>query len=207
MAWPVCRGSPKRFVSVLATLLVVAIGVDFVALAHEQLPLAFSIRPDTRLFPGPPIREIVNVTAGLGYACLMRGYGVIEGYEPMLGYRRDAQRSAEEGTSRVSGRVLDGSGSYRTCRLESKSPSISGRAGRGGLYQPESGILVVVQRPSGFRETRVRRDAGPFSRGLTPPVASSCEFIPLVCTWASACRSSAGPCLPRRGWADRAPPS
>ena len=30
------------------------------------------------------------MTAGLGYACVMRGYGVIEGYEPMLGYRRDA---------------------------------------------------------------------------------------------------------------------
>jgi hypothetical protein len=84
------RGSPKRITSAAAALLVVVIGVDLVSLAHEQLPLAFSVRPEPRYFPGPPIREIVNVRAGLGYACVMRGYGVIEGYEPMLGYHRDA---------------------------------------------------------------------------------------------------------------------
>jgi hypothetical protein len=84
------RVTSKRIVSVATALLVVLFGVDFVVLAHQQLPRAFSIRPEARLFPGPPVHEIVNVTSGLGYACVMRGYGVIEGYEPMLGYRRDA---------------------------------------------------------------------------------------------------------------------
>ena len=42
-------------------------------------------------FPGPPVPDIVNVRDGVGYPCVMRGYGVIRGYEPMLGgYRRDA---------------------------------------------------------------------------------------------------------------------
>jgi len=84
------RSSPNRIMSFAAALLVLVIGVDFISLAYEQLPLAFSVRPEVRHFPGPPVREIVNVRSGLGYACVMRGYGVIEGYEPMLGYRRDA---------------------------------------------------------------------------------------------------------------------
>src|SRR5262249_10821267 len=48
------------------------------------------VRPEPGRFPGPPVPEIVNVREGLGYACVLRGYGVIQGYEPMLGYRRDA---------------------------------------------------------------------------------------------------------------------
>jgi hypothetical protein len=54
------------------------------------LPLAFSVRPDSGLFPEPPASSIVNVRAGMGFPCILRGYGVIEGYQPMLGYRRDA---------------------------------------------------------------------------------------------------------------------
>jgi hypothetical protein len=52
--------------------------------------LAFSVRPTAELLPGPPVPEIVNVRAGLGYPSVMRGYGVIEGYEPMLSYYRNA---------------------------------------------------------------------------------------------------------------------
>jgi hypothetical protein len=84
------RGSSTRTFRTCAALLVVVIGVDFVSLAHVQLALAFSVQPDTRLFPGPAVAEIVNVRDGLGYPCMLRRYGVIRGYEPMLGYRRDA---------------------------------------------------------------------------------------------------------------------
>jgi hypothetical protein len=84
------RRSRNRFARAAAALLAVVIAVDFVSLAHRELPLAFSVRPEPRLFPGPPVSDIVNVRDGLGYACTQRGYGVIRGYEPMLGYRRDA---------------------------------------------------------------------------------------------------------------------
>jgi len=84
------RRSRYRIMSVSAALLVVSIAFDYVSLAHQQLPLAFSIRPQPRLFPGSSVPTIVNVRDGLGYACVQRGYGVIRGYEPMLGYRRDA---------------------------------------------------------------------------------------------------------------------
>jgi len=84
------RRSANRLTRAAAALLAVVIAVDFVSLAHRQFPLAFSVRPQPQLFPGPPVSDIVNVRVGLGYACVQRGYGVIQGYEPMLGYRRDA---------------------------------------------------------------------------------------------------------------------
>lgn len=85
------RRSGPRWARVLAALATIAIGADFTALAFRQLPLAFSVRPDPERFPGPPVPTIINVRAGIGYACVSRGYGVIQGYEPMVGgYRRDA---------------------------------------------------------------------------------------------------------------------
>jgi hypothetical protein len=86
-AW---RRSGRRPVRLLAAALTLAIGVDLVALAHQQSRLAFSVPPDPSWFPGPPVAEIVNVRDGLGYPCVLRGYGVIRGYEPMLSYLRDA---------------------------------------------------------------------------------------------------------------------
>jgi hypothetical protein len=80
--WAAVRG--------LAALLVVVIAGDFLSLAHQQFPLAFSVRPEPSFFSGPPVATIVNVRDGLGYPCVTRGYGVIRGYEPMLSYRRDA---------------------------------------------------------------------------------------------------------------------
>ena len=84
------RRSDRQALRALASCLVVIIAADFVVLGYQQLPRAFSIRPDPAYFPGPPVPDIVNVRDGLGYPCAMRGYGVIRGYEPMLSYRRDA---------------------------------------------------------------------------------------------------------------------
>jgi hypothetical protein len=84
------RGSARRIPGFLAVLLVWVIAVDFFWLAHQQFPLAFSVRPEPRLFPGPAVPHIANVREGLGFASVLRGYGVIRGYEPMLSYRRDA---------------------------------------------------------------------------------------------------------------------
>ncbi len=84
------RKSPRWPLRALAVLLAAGIGVDFVILGHQQLPMAFSVRPSSDLLPGPPVREIVNIRDGLGYPCAMSGYGVIRGYEPMLSYDRSA---------------------------------------------------------------------------------------------------------------------
>ena len=84
------RRSNDRRIRVFAVCLTIMVAADFVSLAYQQLPIAFSIRPDSQFFPGPPVATIVNVREGLGYPCVLRGYGVIRGYEPMLSYRRDA---------------------------------------------------------------------------------------------------------------------
>jgi hypothetical protein len=75
----------------LATAAALAVAADLVLLAHQQLPLAFSLRPTADLDPGPPVPTIVTLRSGLGFACTREGYGLVEGYEPMVGgYRRDA---------------------------------------------------------------------------------------------------------------------
>jgi hypothetical protein len=84
------RRSAGWGIRALAAWLVAIVGVDFLWLAHQQLPLAFCVRPEPGWFPGPPVAGIVNVRDGLGYPAVLRGYGVVRGYEPMLGYRRDA---------------------------------------------------------------------------------------------------------------------
>ncbi len=85
------RRSGRRVTRIAAVLVVVAIAADYVGLAHQQLPLAFSLRPEARLIPGPSVPDIVTIRSGLGYPCTQRGYGLVEGYEPMLsGYFRNA---------------------------------------------------------------------------------------------------------------------
>lgn len=84
------RRSGRPGLRTLAVGLTLVIAADFGAIACEQLPRAFSVAPMSSWFPGPPVRGIVNVGDGLGYACVLRGYGVIRGYEPMLSYHRDA---------------------------------------------------------------------------------------------------------------------
>jgi hypothetical protein len=84
------RRSSRRAVRLAAVVLALIIAVDLLWLAHQQFPLAFSVPRAPGLFPGPPVSTIVNVKDGLGYPCIVRGYGVIKGYEPMLSYRRDA---------------------------------------------------------------------------------------------------------------------
>jgi len=84
------RRSPRKAVRALAAALVAAVAADFLFLGHQQFPLAFSVRPDPELFPGPPVPDVVNVLTGLGHPCTLRGYGIIQGYEPMLSYYRNA---------------------------------------------------------------------------------------------------------------------
>ncbi len=84
------RRSGRWGVRALAATLVFVIAADYITLGYQQFPWAFSVRPEPKFFPGPPVPAIVNVWSGLGYPCVLRGYGVIQGYEPMLSYYRDA---------------------------------------------------------------------------------------------------------------------
>ncbi len=105
------RRSDNRRTRVFAAFLTLMIAVDFISLAYQQFPVAFSIRPDPEFFPGPPVASIVNVRDGLGYPCALRGYGVIRGYEPMLSYRRDAatlRKSREDPDYRGEAWTTDG---------------------------------------------------------------------------------------------------
>ena len=200
MSWPDCavlatgsRASRPRYSSYV-------IGVDFVTLAHEQLPLAFSVRPETRFFPGPPIREIVNVRSGLGYACVMRGYGVIEGYEPMLGYRRNAP------TLRRPREHPDYQGESWTARGRVEpvywSPNRM-------VFQVDPGEEVFInQNPGSWWWINGRRAfAGLRCAELMVPFAAKADatgrlelrIIPRSGGSESACRLPAASCWPRRG--------
>jgi hypothetical protein len=105
------RRSVNAYVRSIAAFLTLIIGIDFVVLAYQQFPLAFSIPANSRFFPGPPVGTIVNVRGGRGYPCVLRGYGVIQGYEPMLSYRRDAptlRRAREDPDYRGEAWTADG---------------------------------------------------------------------------------------------------
>jgi hypothetical protein len=86
------RRSGHRIMRALACVFVLMIAADLLALQWEFLPQAFRIAPTApeAAPPGPPVGRVVNVEEGLGFVCQRNGYGVVRGYEPVLGYRRDA---------------------------------------------------------------------------------------------------------------------
>ncbi len=150
------RASPRPAVRIAAASLVVIIGADLVFFGHQQLPRAFSVRPSASLFPGPPVSDIVNVRDGLGYACALRGYGVIRGYEPMLSYYRDAP----------------------TLRLRARMRRIAGKPGRRtDRSSPFSGARTAWSFKSTpgrrFTLTRIRaRGGGPTANPRFPGAAA-----------------------------------
>lgn len=88
-AW---RRSQRRELRWLATLAIGAIAVDYLAYGFLVLPVAFSVAPDEALFPGRPLPRgaVVQVEDALGFPAIARGYGVIFGFEPLMGYDRRA---------------------------------------------------------------------------------------------------------------------
>ena len=76
----------------LANLAMFAIAADYLAYGYEVLPVAFSIAPSEDRFPGPalPPGEIVQVEEWPGFPAVLRGFGVIYGFEPLMGYDRRA---------------------------------------------------------------------------------------------------------------------
>lgn len=82
------RTRGKLPLRILAAGLVLGLGADLVSYGHQILGVASSVAPTESLFPGPPTSSLVNVEGGLGYPAVLRGYGVIRGYQPLLGYDR-----------------------------------------------------------------------------------------------------------------------
>lgn len=98
---------PLRFLALAGAA---AVAVDYGQFAWEVLPRAFSIPAKEEFFPGPAVRRIPSDDGGgfpinierwewppgafgtgdqtLGFACTQRGYGVIRGNEPQMGYDR-----------------------------------------------------------------------------------------------------------------------
>ena len=78
----------------LAAALVIGVICDLALYVHQCLPTAFSVPPAELQSPGPPVERIVNVQtwefegATQGFEAVRRGYGVIQGYCPQLGYER-----------------------------------------------------------------------------------------------------------------------
>ena len=81
----------------LARAAIVAVAGDYLAYGFEVLPVAFSIPPTASRFPGPelPAGSIVQIGDWPGFAAISRGYGVIHGFEPLLGYDRQARTARQ----------------------------------------------------------------------------------------------------------------
>jgi hypothetical protein len=88
-AW---RASGRPGLIWLAHAAIAAIAVDYLSYGFEILPAAFSVPATEVRFPGPPLPtgQFVQVEHSDGFAATARGYGVVHGYEPLLGYDRTA---------------------------------------------------------------------------------------------------------------------
>ena len=84
-AW---RTSGRRRFIWLAHAALAAIAIDYLLDGYEVLPVAFSVPMSEARFPGPPLPagQFVQVANSSGFAATARGYGVVHGYEPLLGY-------------------------------------------------------------------------------------------------------------------------
>jgi hypothetical protein len=95
------RSSNSRFHSRLAVLATVITAADLTSYGHYLFPIAFEVEPAEGLLPGLPIHPIVSVEYAempqpgyglfgqtLGFASTLRGYAVVRGFEPQMGYNR-----------------------------------------------------------------------------------------------------------------------
>ena len=195
--WP--DGAPRRgrrFAS-WRRLFSVIIAADLVVLGHQQFPRAFSDHAQSGHVSGaagPRHRQRAG-RPGLPvrHERLRR--------DPRL--RADAQllprrahASAGSRGSRISRRGLDRQGDRSAGLLEPEPPGLPGRARPGGSRQPESGLLVVGQRPPRVSRTPLRRAEGAVRPSRpTPRVGSSSRSIPAGWKWGWGCT-----CWVRSSW-------
>ena len=84
------RRDRRRGLRVLALVAIAAIGIDYTFYGARVLHLGFRVAPTEDHFPGPSVAGIVQVDTALGLPSIGRGYGVIHGFEPLMGYNRQA---------------------------------------------------------------------------------------------------------------------
>jgi hypothetical protein len=81
------RGGARRFA---ATALVLVVAADFLALGHQTLHLAFSVKPAASAFPGMASSALISIAEWPGFPAILVNRAVVHGYEPLLGYDRHA---------------------------------------------------------------------------------------------------------------------
>ena len=123
------RASPRPALRYLALASILIVGADYLVYGYQILGVAFSIAPTEDLFPGPPTADIVQVSSALGFPAALRGYGVIHGFEPLMGYDRTAPTARLwRGIRPTSARA--GRRAGRSSRsLEPEPDPVSGRPG------------------------------------------------------------------------------
>jgi len=72
----------------LAVVCVLVLASDLVSYGFQVLPVASSVVAEENRFPALRTSKLVNLHAGQGYPAILRNYGVIQGYQPLLGYDR-----------------------------------------------------------------------------------------------------------------------
>ncbi|WZP00461.1 hypothetical protein EP7_002105 [Isosphaeraceae bacterium EP7] len=73
-----------------ATILVLVVAADLLALGNQTLHLAFSIKPVASAFPGAPSPGLISIGEWPGFPAILVNRAVVQGYEPLLGYDRHA---------------------------------------------------------------------------------------------------------------------
>ena len=176
---------------------------------HQQLPLAFSLRPEPQLFPGPPVPDIVNVRRRHGLPVRHEGLRRdprVRAHAGRIPARRP-HAPAGPGGPGLSRRGLDGSRDGPAGLLEPEPDRLPRRARAGGLHSTRT-----PARGGGSTAGRRSPDAGAPSRSCrsssvpTKRVGSTCGFIPVGWDWGSACTSSGSCCWPPPGWRGRKVP-
>jgi hypothetical protein len=89
-AWRAAPGRGRAIAVALAAWVI----ADLALFAHQSLPTAFNVPPSEIHRPGPPTPVLVNLESWefeamtQDFEATSRGYGVIRGYCPLLGYDR-----------------------------------------------------------------------------------------------------------------------
>lgn len=84
------RRSARPALRLFAVILIGVIAADYLAYGFQILHVGFSVSPTEDQFPGPPVAPVVQIDTAPMFAAVRRGYGVIHGIEPLMGYVREA---------------------------------------------------------------------------------------------------------------------
>ena len=169
----------------LATALALGIVVDLAVYAYQCLPSSWGIPPqEVHLPEGPPSTSIVNIGASElyrnteGFECLSKGYGVIQGYTPQLGYDRGATTPTLATIPTIWGSGLEVPPSPTYWSPNRIEFLVDRTRKSGSIRIREAGGGSTASRRFPHSAAPSRRDHS--SSGLMPGDASFCRSVPGV---------------------------